>query len=94
MSEQTPFEQEMASLLVSALELEDVDADSIAPTASLFGHDADSLGLDSIDALEIALAVSQRFNVELRADDEDNKQIFSTLRSLSGYVQEQSAGAA
>jgi len=93
MQEQTPFEMKMAELLVSALELEDVDADTIAPTASLFGHDAESLGLDSIDALEIALAVSQRFNVELRADDEKNNQIFASLRSLSEYVQRENAGA-
>lgn len=91
MTKQTDFEQEMASLLVTALELEDIDAASIVPTAPLFGHDADSLGLDSIDALEIALAVSQRFGVELRAEDEQNSQIFASLRSLSDYVQNERA---
>lgn len=87
MVEQTDFEHEMAQMLVSALELEDVDAVEIQPTAPLFGHAPDSLGLDSIDALEIALAVNQNFGVELRADDERNGPIFATLKSLSDYVQ-------
>lgn len=92
MAEQTDFERKMAQLLVSALELEDVDAAAIVPSAPLFGHEADSLGLDSIDALEIALAVNQQFGVELRADEEQNSQIFSTLKSLSDYVQSAQSG--
>jgi len=87
MTEQTDFQREMAELLVSALELDDVDPSTIVPDAPLFGQGSDSLGLDSIDALEIALAVKQRFGVELRADDERNSQIFATLRALSDYVQ-------
>lgn len=87
MAEQTAFENEVAELLVSALELADVEPADIVPEASLFGHEPESLGLDSIDALEIALAVKQRFGVELRADDERNSRIFATLRSLSEYVQ-------
>lgn len=87
MAEQTDFENKVAELLVSALELEDVAAGDIVPDAPLFGHDPDSLGLDSIDALEIALAVNQTFGVQLRADDENNRKIFATLRTLSGYVQ-------
>lgn len=87
MVKQTDFERDMAQLLVSALELEDVDAVEIQPEAPLFGHDPGSLGLDSIDALEIALAVNQHFGVELRADEEQNSQVFATLKSLSDYVQ-------
>lgn len=79
-------EREMAQLMVSALNLENIDIDAIAPDAPLFGHDT-GLGLDSIDALEIALAVQQKYGVELRADDQDAKQIFSSLRALSAYVQ-------
>lgn len=94
MAEQTAFEKEIADLLVSTLELEDIDAGSIEPGAPLFGQGADSLGLDSIDALEIALAVSQRYAVELRADDEQNSQIFASLRSLSEYVQRERSGSA
>lgn len=84
---QTDFERELAELLVSALELEDVEAAEIHPEVPLFGHEPDSLGLDSIDALEIALAVNQHFGVELRADEEENSRIFATLRALADYVQ-------
>ncbi len=93
MVEQTDFEREMAALLVSALELEDVEAAEIVPASPLFGHEPDSLGLDSIDALEIALAVNQHYGVELRADEEGNRQIFATLASLASYVQAERAGA-
>lgn len=79
-------ERELAQLMITALNLEDVDIDGIDPDAALFGHDA-GLGLDSIDALEIALAVQQQYRVELRADDQDSKQTFSSLRALSAYVQ-------
>lgn len=77
----------MAQLLVSALNLEGVDADGIAPEAPLFGQGADSLGLDSIDALEIALSVEQKYGVVLRADDKNTKKIFASLRALSQHVQ-------
>lgn len=94
MANQTEFEQAVARLLVSALELEDVDAADIQPEAPLFGHEPGSLGLDSIDALEIALAINQQFAVELRADDEQNSQVFATLKSLSDYVQAARAASA
>lgn len=94
MTEQTDFEHKVAQLLVSALDLEDVEAAEIEPTAPLFGHDADSLGLDSIDALEIALAVNQQFGVELRADEEHNSEVFATLKSLSDYVRAAKPGVA
>ena len=80
-------EREMAQLVVSALNLEGVDADGIAAEAPLFGHDAGSLGLDSIDALEIALSVEQKYGVVLRSDDQDTKKIFGSLRALSEHVQ-------
>lgn len=89
MVEQSAFEHEVAQLLVTSLELEDVEATRIAPEAPLFGQAADSLGLDSIDALEIALAVNQAYGIELRADDEQNSQIFATLRSLAGHIEQQ-----
>ncbi len=73
-------------MLVEALNLEDISAEEIEPDAPLFGHDPDSLGLDSIDALEIAQAIAQKYQVQLRADDEQNKAIFRSLRSLSEHV--------
>ncbi|HSQ71657.1 MAG TPA: phosphopantetheine-binding protein, partial [Rubrivivax sp.] len=67
------------------LNLEDVAASEIDPEAPLFG---DGLGLDSIDALEIALEISKRYGVQIRAEDEDNRKIFASLRSLSGHIQQ------
>ena len=80
---QTAAEAEMAALIVSSLNLEDVDAGQIDPEAALFGG---GLGLDSIDALELALEISKRFGVQLRSDDEDNRKIFASLRALTTYV--------
>ena len=87
MTQQSEQEARLAAILVEALELEDIEAGDIGPQWPLFGLDTDnSLGLDSIDALEIALAVDQNFGVKLKADDENNKAIFNCLRSLSDYI--------
>ena len=88
MSKQTPAETELARHLVAALDLEDVNPEEIVPEARLFGFDTpNSLGLDSIDALEISLMVGQKYNVQIKADDEKNKAIFASLRSLSEHIQ-------
>ena len=76
------LERELAELFVQALNLE-VDPATIAPDAPLYGE---GLGLDSIDILEVALEVSKRFGVQLRADDNDNVRIFTSLRTLADYV--------
>ena len=76
------FEREMAALVVSALQLETTPAD-IDPEAPMFG---DGLGLDSIDALELSMAVARDYGVELKSDHARNQQIFASLRALSGYV--------
>ena len=89
MSEQTEAESALAAILIEALDLEDISASEIQPTAPLFGFDEpSSLGLDSIDALEIALAINQNYSVQIQADDENNKAVFATLRSLMQYIQE------
>ena len=80
-------ERELAELIVSALNLE-TPAAEIDPEAPLYGE---GLGLDSIDILEIALAVSKRYGVQIRSDDNDNVRIFSSLRSLNEHVQQQRA---
>jgi acyl carrier protein len=85
---QTPEQKELAELIVAALNLEGVDPAGIDPDAGLFGT---GLGLDSIDALELALEISKRYGVQLKADDEDNKRIFASLRSLTDYVQSRKA---
>ena len=76
------LERELASLFVQALNLEMAAGDIDAET-SLFG---DGLGLDSIDILEVALEVSQRYGFQLRSDDENNQKIFQNLRSLAAHV--------
>lgn len=80
---QTAPEREVAELLVNALQLE-VAADAIDPDMRLFGE---GLGLDSIDALELALAITRAYGFELRSDDERNHQIFASLRSLTGHIE-------
>ena len=81
----TAEELKLAQLMVSVLNLE-IQAAEIDPTAPLFG---DGLGLDSIDVLEVALAISKNYGVKLRSDDEHNQKIFSSLRSLNEHVQQQ-----
>jgi acyl carrier protein len=82
-----PEELELAQLIVDALNLEVAAAD-IDPTAPLY---EDGLGLDSIDVLEIALVISKTYGVKVRAGDENNSRIFSSLRALSRYIQEHRA---
>ena len=74
----------LATLIVQTLNLDAVP-EAIDPDAPLFGE---GLGLDSIDMLEIALAVSQTYGVKLRADDTGNDEIFRSLASLSHYIQQ------
>ena len=84
MPTQTAAEHELAILIVDALNLETVDPAQIDPQAPLFGGDP---WLDSIDALEIALAVSKRYGMQLRSDHPDNQRIFSSLRALSEHIE-------
>lgn len=79
---QSPIEAEVASLIAETLQLEDPPA-TIAPLQPLFNQ---GLGLDSIDALELALALSKRYGIELKSDDDRNGDIFANLRSLAGHV--------
>jgi len=83
----------MAELLVTALNLEGVSPPDIQPEKPLFGSHEEGLGLDSIDALEIALAVSERYGVQVRADDANNKKVFHSLRSLTEFVSAQKKAA-
>lgn len=86
MSALTAPEQALAAILITALNLEDKDPASTDPVAPLFGAHASGWGLDSIDALEIALAIQQNYGVELRSEDEATKQAFASIRSLSAFV--------
>jgi acyl carrier protein len=75
-------EAAIAQLIVETLSLE-VSPDQIVPTERLFGE---GLGLDSIDALELALALSRSYGVELKSDNPDISKIFASLRSLAAHV--------
>jgi len=81
---QTGFERELADVIVEVLALPGTRGEDIAPDAPLFG---DGLGLDSIDALEIAVAIAQRYGVQLRAEDEETKRVFTCLGSLAQHVE-------
>ena len=77
-------EQELAHLIVESLNLEGIAPAEIEPEARLFGE---GLGLDSLDMLELSMAVEQKYGVKLRSDDPDNAKIFASLRSLSRHIQ-------
>ena len=77
-------ELELARLIVTTLDLE-VQAGEIDPTAPLYGE---GLGLDSIDILEMALAISKAYGVKLRSDDQNSLKIFNSLRSLSQHLEQ------
>jgi acyl carrier protein len=76
------LQREIAALFVQALNLEIAPQD-IDPEAPLYG---DGLGLDSIDILEVALIVSKQYGIQLRADSQENQQIFRSLRHLAAYI--------
>ncbi len=78
----TDLQGEVAALLVEALNL-DIAPGAIDPDAPLYG---DGLGLDSIDILEVALVVSQRYGFQLKSDDENNVRIFKSLASLTEHI--------
>lgn len=80
------LEQNLTELIITAVKLEDVAPDEIEPDAPLFGE---GLGLDSIDALEISIAVEEKYGVQLRSDDEAQlKEIFTSVRTLARHIGE------
>jgi acyl carrier protein len=74
---------DLKRLIVDALMLEDVRPEDIDSEAPLFGE---GLGLDSIDALELAIAIDRRFGVKIEAEDERNKEIFRNVASLARHI--------
>ncbi|MFO1429420.1 MAG: phosphopantetheine-binding protein [Candidatus Competibacteraceae bacterium] len=81
----SPLELEVARLIISTLNLKGIVPEEIDPEAPLFGE---GLGLDSIDALELALAISSTYGFQLRSDDADNARIFASLRALSQHIEQ------
>jgi len=84
MADMTDFELKLATLICEILNLEDVKPTDIDPEQPLFDG---GLDLDSIDALEIAVAIAQEYDVHLKAEDEQTKEILATLRNLAGHIE-------
>lgn len=84
MTELTVLEKEVAQLIVESLNLA-VNHEDLEPDKPLFNE---GLGLDSIDALELSLAISQKYGINIRSDDKNINQYFSSLRALSKYIHE------
>ena len=80
------LESELKRLIVEALVLEDIAPDEIESEAPLF---VEGLGLDSIDALELAMALEERFGVKIEDDPDENRRIFASVRSLAEFVNSQ-----
>ena len=81
---QENLEKEVAQMIIDCLSLEEITAEEINPEEPLFNE---GLGLDSIDALELSVSLSKSYGIELRNNDANNKEIFSSLRSLASYIE-------
>ena len=78
------LENQTAQLIIDTLNL-DIEITDIDPEDYLFGE---GLALDSIDALELAMAITQQFGFQLRSDDSNNQEIFRSLRTLAQHIAE------
>lgn len=78
------LEQELKELIIRSLELEDIQAADIDSAAPLFG---DGLGLDSIDALELGIAIKKAYQVKLDAESEETKTHFYSVQNLAAFIQ-------
>ena len=74
---------ELKALLIFELNLEDITPDDIDASAPLF---RDGLGLDSIDALELAVVLDKKYGIKIKSSDERNKEIFSSLNALADFI--------
>lgn len=80
------LELELKQLIIETLELEDITPEDIDSTGSLFNE---GLGLDSIDALELGVALQKRYGIKLNAEAEETRQHFASVRNLALLVQSQ-----
>jgi acyl carrier protein len=83
-------EDEVKQLIIDALQLEDMTPADIDTDAPLF---VDGLGLDSIDALELGVAIRQRYNIQLSGDSEESRRHFTSVRALMALIASQPSGA-
>ncbi|CAE6948500.1 MULTISPECIES: phosphopantetheine-binding protein [Pseudomonas] len=77
------LQHEIKNLIIDSLGLEDMSAEDIATDQPLFG---DGLGLDSVDALELGLAIQKRFGIKIDAEDKDTRQHFANVANLAAFV--------
>jgi acyl carrier protein len=77
------LENDIKRLIIEALDLEDMQADDIVTDAPLFGE---GLCLDSIDALELGIALKKKFNISFSAEDKENRKYFASVKSLADYI--------
>lgn len=77
------LKQEIKELIISSLELEDITPEDIQDDEAIFGS---GLGLDSIDALELGIAIKKKFNVKLSAESEDSKKHFASVNALANFI--------
>ena len=82
------IENELKEMIVQTLMLKDVQTQGIDVDAPLF---AEGLGLDSIDALELAVEIGRRYKVQIKSDDERNREIFRSVRTLAAFIAEEKA---
>ena len=90
-SAQAALEQEIAQLIIDTLNLEHLTVADVAVDQPLFGE---GLGLDSVDALELALALQKRYDIRIASDDKDARRHFATVASLAAFVASQQAACA
>lgn len=80
------FERELKELIVSALDLEDISAEDIDSDEALF---VEGLGLDSIDGLELGVAIRKKYQIKVQGSKEEIRAIFETVRTLARYLEGQ-----
>ena len=83
------LELQIKNIIINSRELEDMSSDDISDDEALFG---DGLGLDSIDALELGMALKKEFNLTLNKDKEENKKIFYSVKTIADYIRSQQNG--
>ncbi|QEI07626.1 acyl carrier protein [Pigmentiphaga aceris] len=79
----TQLEHDIKALIIDSLGLEDIEPKDIPSDQPLFG---DGLGLDSVDALELALALQKRFALKIDPDAKDTRDHFATVATLAAFV--------
>ncbi len=81
------LKQQIKETIISSLELEDMTPENIVDDEPLFGE---GLGLDSIDSLELSMALKKKFNVKF-SENEDTRKHFASVNALAAYISEEQA---